>query len=182
MKEDLNLLPPTAVDSRRHQLLARSFNHVFWYISITLLLIVGLWAGMWYDLRTTQQHVQNQLGVSPPPLTVAEGSLGQTHIWLSILEQRLTHPSWTPFVAEVLTQVPSGITLTRLALTAATIEDHATNALTVAGSATDLAAVAAFEQNLKSLPDLLRLEAPLQNLANPDDTAQTFSFIVYRSQ
>lgn len=170
MKEEINLLPPTAQAQRRSGLYYKRARGI--YVSLIVALgIVGLGYGISYGVlwwlgspdQQNAEHVEE---------SAIEGRVRETNT--SVLLVRNTfrdHPAWSLQIAEVLAAVPAGIVVTGIDV------ETVTQTIEVNGLSTSRSSVVQLEDRLKTLPWVKSVDAPLQNFASGPNVSFRFSIV-----
>lgn len=169
MNREINLLPPDFQVRRRRLLFGRAAARLLGRLDAGLILVALLFISVYFVLRflNTTNTIQSMNRTESPE----QGQqVQQVNELLTTLETGLRNTKpWTPLVAEVLRVLPPELTITSL-----TVSDTTKN-LTVEGVSRNRAAVVAFEQAVRRLPQVASVEAPLQNFATGSRAAFTLN-------
>lgn len=181
MKNEINLLPPAVTKARTRRLFSRQFNRLYRTILLCLVIVGATYAGVWWVTWQSLSEVENGVGATSRSSQnrAAEQEVRKVNELLKAVQQRTAgYESWTARVSEALSVASSEISITTISLRSASgAAPGSPKTLVVTGTALSRSAVVAYEQALRSLSWVERVEAPLQNLAS--GSVVTFSFTIY---
>ncbi len=182
MKEDINLLPPSAKHSRLRRLYGARLSSVYWAVVVSCLLVGGVYSGIMYEQRLAMANLDSQInGLAADDKVIGTSVAEANRLLTAIDQQAKENPSWTQRLAEVLKAAPNNVALTAIRLRPSSAEVSAVNTvLVISGSTRSRPAIVDYERKLKALPWVKQLEAPLANLASGPDV--TFTFTITRQE
>lgn len=171
-KAEINLLPPAVKRERFSRLVRQRVSGLYWWVVLVLAATVVALTASWVVLKQTDQRLQvvAEQGRGTTDGTATTRSLNQL---VRAMQSRVVGGRpWSPLVLAVLQAVPVELRMTRLEVVAAS------QSMVIEGTAASRVAVATFEQRLKGLTEVTKVEAPLTNLVVGREG--TFSFTVQR--
>lgn len=175
MKEEINLLPPSAKRARLRRVSSRHIGYLIRRLAAGLLLCLSALTGAYVIAWTELRHLTNQLGNGEGTEEKVVQQVFEVNQIMQAIDTRIhEHIPWTPLARDVIELLPQEARLELLEVRA----DR--DALKVEGVALARAAILDMQRKLETLSWVTRLEAPLQNFAAGERTE--FSFVLFRGE
>lgn len=168
MKREINLLPPAFQLQRRHIQYARGARGLLRHVAAGVFGVGVIVAATYGTLRLIAADLTMRAPDTTQATNEAEAKIIEANELLAAIESRqAASVLWTESVREILPNMPDELTLTQISV------DEKQN-LSLTGVARSRDSVVEFEQILRELPWVQRVDAPLQNFA----TGGTAKFIL----
>lgn len=172
MKEEINLLPPSAQRLRWQQLYIVKARSLYRSLLIALGIIGLGYAGAWGVLFWALQDSTSALQASEEGTNEFDAKTQDINAKIKVVHDRLKQQPFSPQLTRALLVVPNGVTITEVAV------DRAEDTITLSGRSENRSAIVQFENVLREEPWAGAITAPLQNFASGPNV--TFQFTIKR--
>lgn len=173
MKDEINLLPPSTQLLRRRRLYLLRTGQIFRRIEIVVVLLAVVLGISWFFLRSHGASVAEKIDqTSLDEQKVIKDVQTTTELVTTVHRHLETYPAWMPLVKSALEIMPADVKVTTL-----TIHDQ-NRTLAIQGIFTEREAVSRFQDDVRGLPWVEKVEAPLSNFATGTETG--FSLTITR--
>lgn len=179
---ELNLLPPHRRRSLRHQAsliyLQHFLDSLLWGAGMLAVAGVAIWVVLWFAATTASSGSAEELIRSIENYQVLRDEIAEQNLFLTNIHTiGKTRIVWSAWLFDFLESVPPGVDIQQFTGTvgAATEEGRIITAA-VTGSATTSRTLDAFTRELRALPRVVNVEAPLSNLLKPEAYTLTITF------
>lgn len=170
MKDEINLLPPSALAERKDSMRARRERALIVAVASACGIVLLTYGAIWWALYSLQASFTDQIVLQNKDRTAIIDRSREINREAALLDSKTSSVTrWTSRIPDVLSSVPNGILISRLEL----VGDPET--LVVTGTASEGSAVVVYQSALEKLPWVDRVVAPLQNFARSPEATVTFT-------
>lgn len=172
MKEEINLLPLEQQQLRRKRLYLYRAGQLLRRVDLALIVLVGMLLAAYVGMESLSHSLATR---NSPSTQVTNDSVAQTEkvntLLATVQAHRVNTKPWTPLVAQVLANMPTGVTLTTVRV------NEATHQLILTGRFSSRDSVVEFQRRLATLKGIAKVEAPLSNFATGGENSFSFTLI-----
>ena len=170
MKDEINLLPPSAQADRKMRVLLKREQSILSAIVCSFLFILGGYVGIWWYLDGVKDSFEDKIMLQNKDRTSITEQNKAFNKDIAAIDSRIAgFTLWTPHLPDVIGAVPKGILVHRVEL----VENPQT--LIVTGAASLGSDVVAYQAALEKLPWVDHVDAPLQNFARSPEAIVVFT-------
>ncbi len=170
MKDEINLLPPRAVVTRRKLVVTRRLAKLMRRVLmgeavLAVMIIIGLNAN-----QTLGKIVAQQFSESSSKQSELQTEVKQFNALIrDVNKWRSKYSAWSPMIKEILNALPEGVQINSLAA-------GETGQITVQGEFENAEQIVSYQRKLEQISGVARVEAPLSNYSTGSN--QQFKLIV----
>lgn len=179
MKDEINLLPSAASKERTLWLYNKRFNRMYTVAIVGVVVIAGTYGGLFWFYQQSLSSLNSEIQSVNTQDESIEKEVRDINRLLGGITERTMKESWTPRIDDLLVQVPSDISVSDIELrTPQSLVEGTADKLVLTGQSQSRSSIVEYERQLRALPWVEDIDAPLQNLASGPQVQ--FSFTILR--